>query len=140
VLLAHPAVTAAQAVGRPDVHAGEVAVAFVTLAPAPTPTPEELRAWAAERVPEQAAAPKAVTVLAAVPVTLVGKPFKPALRAEATREAVADALRDIPTVTASEQSSRTCGGRRCRPGLWRRQSLGQRVLNRFAITYRLELS
>ena len=33
------------------------------------------------------------------PVTLVGKPFKPALRAEATREAVADAPVDIPAVT-----------------------------------------
>ena len=43
--------------------------------------------------------PQTVTVLDALPVTLVGKPFKPALRAEATREAVADALRDIPAVT-----------------------------------------
>ncbi len=34
-LLAHPQVTAASAVGRPDVHAGEVPVAYVTLAPAP---------------------------------------------------------------------------------------------------------
>ena len=32
-LLAHPQVTAASAVGRPDVHAGEVPVAYVTLAP-----------------------------------------------------------------------------------------------------------
>ena len=32
-LLAHPAVTGAQAVGRPDIHSGEVPVAFVTLAP-----------------------------------------------------------------------------------------------------------
>ena len=39
VLLAHPAVTAAQAVGRPDLHAGEVPVAFVTLAPGATATP-----------------------------------------------------------------------------------------------------
>ena len=39
VLLAHPAVTAAQAVGRPDVHAGEVPVAFVTLAPGAAPPP-----------------------------------------------------------------------------------------------------
>ena len=107
-LLAHPAVTAAQAVGRPDLHAGEVPVAFVTLAPGADATPEELRAWASEHVPEQAAAPKAVTVLDALPVTLVGKPFKPALRAEATREAVADALRDIPTVTGVRgASSRT---------------------------------
>ena len=98
-LLSHPAVTAVQAVGRPDARVGEVPVAFVTLAPGANATPEELRAWASERVPEQAAAPKAVTVLDALPVTAVGKHFKPALRAEATREAVADAIRDMPTVT-----------------------------------------
>ena len=34
-LLAHPQVTAAAAVGRPDVHAGEVPVAYVTVAPGP---------------------------------------------------------------------------------------------------------
>ena len=38
-------------------------------------------------------------MLDALPVTAVGKHFKPALRAEATREAVADAIRDMPTVT-----------------------------------------
>ena len=101
-LLAHPAVTAAQAVGRPDVHAGEVPVAFVPLAPGADATPDELRAWASDHVPEQAAAPKAITVLDALPVTLVGKPFKPALRAEATREAVAEALRDVPGVASVE--------------------------------------
>jgi fatty-acyl-CoA synthase len=98
-LLSHPAVSAAQAVGRPDVHAGEVPVAFVTLAPGATTAAEELKAWAGGHVPEQAAAPRSVTVLDALPVTLVGKPFKPALRAEATREAVAAALKRFPEVT-----------------------------------------
>ena len=98
-LLAHPAVTHAQAVSRPDLHSGEVPVAFVTLAPGATTTAEELRAWGVAHVPEQAAAPKAVTVLDTIPVTHVGKPFKPALRAEATREAVAEALRHVPGVT-----------------------------------------
>lgn len=98
-LLAHPAVTNAQAVGRPDLHSGEVPVAFVTLAPGATTTAEELRAWGVAHVPEQAAAPKAVTVLDTIPVTHVGKPFKPALRAEATRQAVAEALRHVPVVT-----------------------------------------
>ena len=98
-LLSHPAVSAAQAVGRPDVHAGEVPVAFVTLAPGATTAAEELKAWAGDHVPEQAAAPRSVTVLDALPVTLVGKPFKPALRAEATREAVAAALKRFPEVT-----------------------------------------
>ena len=98
-LLAHPAITDAQAVGRPDLHSGEVPVAFVTLAPGATTTAEELRAWGTAHVPEQAAAPKTVIVLDTIPVTLVGKPFKPALRAKATREAVAEALRHVPGVT-----------------------------------------
>jgi fatty-acyl-CoA synthase len=91
-LLAHPQVTAAGAVGRPDVHAGEVPVAYVTLAAGAEVTEEELLAWAAAHVPERAAAPKAVTVLDALPVTAVGKPYKLALRADATRRAVAEAL------------------------------------------------
>ncbi len=91
-LLAHPEVTAAGAVGRPDEHSGEVPVAYVTLVPGATVTEDELRAWAAGGVPERAAAPKAVTVLDALPVTDVGKPYKLALRADATRRAIAEAL------------------------------------------------
>lgn len=97
-LLLHPDVTGAQAVGRPDVHSGEVPVAFVTLTPGATASPDELREWAREHSPEEAAAPKTVTVLDTLPVTSVGKPYKPVLRAEATREAIADALRDLPQV------------------------------------------
>jgi acyl-CoA synthetase (AMP-forming)/AMP-acid ligase II len=97
-LLAHPDVTAAQVVGRPDPHAGEVPVAFVTLAPDATATAAELRIWARGKVAEQAAAPKFVTVLEALPATDVGKPYKPALRAEATRDAVAAALARIEGV------------------------------------------
>ena len=95
-LLAHPQVTAAAAVGRPDVHAGEVPVAYVTLAPEATVTGDQLRDLAADRVAERAAAPKAVTVLDPLPVTAVGKPYKLALRADATRRAVADALAGFP--------------------------------------------
>jgi fatty-acyl-CoA synthase len=140
-LLAHPAVTAAQAVGRPDLHAGEVPVAFVTLTPGATATPEELRGWASDHVPEQAAAPKTVTVLDALPTTLVGKPFKPALRAEATREVVADALRDIPSVTGVRGAVED-GAVVVVVGL----ALGadetpvRTALDRFAIAWRLETS
>ena len=95
-LLAHPQVTAAAAVGRPDVHAGEVPVAYVTLASEATVTGDQLRDFAADRVAERAAAPKAVTVLDPLPVTAVGKPYKLALRADATRRAVADALAGFP--------------------------------------------
>ncbi|WP_037321393.1 acyl-CoA synthetase [Amycolatopsis orientalis] len=91
-LLSHPDVTAAGAVGRPDEHSGEVPVAYVTLVPGATVTEDELRAWAAGRVPERAAAPKEVTVLDALPVTDVGKPYKLALRADANRRAITEAL------------------------------------------------
>jgi fatty-acyl-CoA synthase len=140
-LLAHPAVTAAQAVGRPDLHAGEVPVAFVTLAPGANATPEELGAWAADHVPEQAAAPKAVTVLDALPVTLVGKHFKPALRAEATREAVADALGDITSVTGVRGAVED-GAVVVVVGLphGADQTSVRQAPARFAITWRLELS
>jgi len=108
-LLAHPQVTAAGAIGRPDVHAGEVPVAYVTLVAGATVTEAELCAWAAERVPERAAAPKAVTVLDALPVTAVGKPYKLALRADVTRRALAEALaglgEDIEVQTAIEDGA-----------------------------------
>ena len=98
-LLAHPAVTAAAAVGRPTCTPARCRSRYVTLAAGAAVTAaDELRDWAADRVAEQAAAPKAVTVLDALPVTAVGKPYKPALRAEATREAVADALAGMPCV------------------------------------------
>ena len=94
-LLEHPQVLAAAAVGRPDPHAGEVPVAYVALAPGASVGEDTLCAWAGERVAEPAAAPKAVTVLDAIPVTEVGKPYKLPLRADATRRAVVDALRGI---------------------------------------------
>jgi acyl-CoA synthetase (AMP-forming)/AMP-acid ligase II len=99
-LLAHPDVTGAQAVGRPDVHAGEVPVAFVTLVAGATTTPSELRDWAREHVAEQAAAPKSVTVLETLPVTDVGKPYKPALRVEAMRHELEGALARIGEIAA----------------------------------------
>lgn len=93
-LLAHPDVTAAAAVARPDVHSGEVPVGFVTVRPGATVTGDELAAFAAEHITERAAAPKSVTVIDAIPVTDVGKPYKVPLRAIAAEHAVAEALSD----------------------------------------------
>ncbi|MFI8235570.1 acyl-CoA synthetase [Streptomyces sp. NPDC085900] len=87
-LLTHPGVTAAAAVGRPDPHAGEVPVAYVTLAPGAQVDPAELLTWATERVPERAAVPREVLVIDAIPLTAVGKPYKLGLRLDATRRAV----------------------------------------------------
>ncbi|WP_235190824.1 AMP-binding protein [Amycolatopsis rifamycinica] len=98
-LLSHPDVTAAGAVGRPDEHAGEVPVGYVTLAPGATVTEDALLAWAADHVPERAAVPKAVTVLDTLPSTDIGKPSKLTLRADATRRAIAEALAPFDGVT-----------------------------------------
>ena len=91
-LLAHPDVTAAAAVGRPDPHSGEVPVAFVTLATGTERTADELEAWAADHVPERAAAPKHVEIVEEIPLTSVGKPYKPELRRRAAEQAARDAL------------------------------------------------
>jgi fatty-acyl-CoA synthase len=91
-LLAHPAVAAAGAVGRPDAHAGEVPVAFVSLAPGAHASAEELQAWAVDRVPERAAAPRHVEIIQEIPLTAVGKPYKPELRRRAAEQAARDAL------------------------------------------------
>ena len=91
-LLEHPEVTAAAAVGRPDPHAGEVPMAFVTIVAGSQLTSDELEAWAADHVPERAAAPKHVKVVDEIPLTSVGKPYKPELRRRAAEQAARDAL------------------------------------------------
>jgi fatty-acyl-CoA synthase len=85
VLHQHPAVEAAAAVGRPDSYAGEIPVAFVQLKPGVRAEPEELQGFARERIPERAAAPNEVIILAEMPLTRVGKIFKPELRYIAAR-------------------------------------------------------
>jgi fatty-acyl-CoA synthase len=91
-LLAHPAVRSAAAVGRPDRHSGEVPVAYVVPA-GPGPFDEtELLAWAGTAIGEAAARPKRIYPIDAIPLTSVGKQFKPALLADAAVRVVTEAL------------------------------------------------
>jgi fatty-acyl-CoA synthase len=85
---AHPAVALCAAVGAPDAYAGELPVAFATLKPGSQVTEDELLAFTAERVDEGPAKPKSITVLSAMPVTNVGKIYKPELRTLATAAVV----------------------------------------------------
>jgi fatty-acyl-CoA synthase len=77
---AHPDVVLAAAIGRPDEHAGEVPVAYVQLKPGATVSAEALAEFAQTRIAERAARPRFVRVIDAMPLTAVGKVFKPALR------------------------------------------------------------
>ncbi|SIH43282.1 acyl-CoA synthetase [Mycobacteroides abscessus] len=101
-LLSHPAVTGAAAVGRPDPHAGEIPVAYVTVAANTQVSHQQLQDWATTHVTEPTAAPKAVTIVDALPVTAIGKPHKLPLRADATRVALQHALTGIGGVHAVE--------------------------------------
>jgi fatty-acyl-CoA synthase len=80
---AHPAVQLCAAVGAPDAYAGELPVVFATLVPGASATEAELLAFTGERVDEAPARPKSVIVIEHMPMTNVGKIYKPQLRAMA---------------------------------------------------------
>ena len=91
-LLRHPAVAAAAAVGRPDRHSGEVPVAYVVPAGSGRFDEAELLAWVGMAIGEAAARPKHIYPMTEIPVTAVGKHFKPALAADAAVRAVTETL------------------------------------------------
>ncbi len=79
VLCRHPAVALAAAVGRPDAYAGELPVAYVKLNRGSDVTAEALLQFARDNIAERAAAPKHIYIRAELPLTAVGKIFKPQL-------------------------------------------------------------
>jgi fatty-acyl-CoA synthase len=99
-LLRHPAVRAAVAVGRPDRHSGEVPVAYVVPADPGRFEEAELLAWAGTAIDEPAARPKRIYPMSEIPVTAVGKPFKPALLADAAVRAITEALTEAGVADA----------------------------------------
>ncbi len=76
---AHPDVVMAAAVGRPDSYAGELPVCYVMISEGSTVTENELIEFAQKNIPEQAAIPKAIIIQDELPLTVVGKVFKPEL-------------------------------------------------------------
>lgn len=85
--LEFPGVALAAAVGRPDIRAGEVPMLFVTAWPGVSIDQIALTAFVQERILEPPARPRVIAILAEMPVTPVGKIFKPKLREIATQEA-----------------------------------------------------
>lgn len=91
-LNAHPDVATAIAVGMPDPYAGELPMVFIVPAGGATPDPEALLAYCQEHIPERAACPKRIELLEAMPVTAVGKIFRPALRQKIIQMTLQEAL------------------------------------------------
>jgi fatty-acyl-CoA synthase len=95
VFFQHPAVALAAVVGQPDAYAGELPVAFVQLKPGAEIDVAELIDFVRERTPERAAVPVNVYLINPIPLTAVGKVFKPALRWDAAQRAVSRMLADL---------------------------------------------
>jgi fatty-acyl-CoA synthase len=88
----HPAVEIAAAVGRPDAHAGELPVAYVQLKPGAIATEGDLAEFVRDEIGERAALPKHIRIVDAMPLTGVGKIFKPELKRRETADVVHLAL------------------------------------------------
>ena len=90
-----PEVQIAAAVGRPDAHAGEVPVAYVKLDAESSLTTERIMEHLRREVGERAAIPKAIYLVEEVPLTPIGKIFKPALCRDAARRAYETELANL---------------------------------------------
>lgn len=102
VLFQHPAVGLAAVVGQPDAYAGELPVAYVQLKPGAVVAAGELETWVRERTPERAAVPVAIHTIEIMPLTGVGKVFKPRLRWDAAQRVLSRILIDALAGTGAE--------------------------------------
>lgn len=109
-LSVHPAVLYAAAIGEPDRDRGEMPVAYVQLRPGISVHEAELLAHCQREITERAAVPRAVHILEAMPLTAVGKIFKPALRLDATRRCVRNAIAELEGAGAVDVEVRDAGG------------------------------
>ena len=92
-LMRHPDVSNVAAVGQPDAYAGEVPCAFVVLKSGADISEDDLIAFAAQEVAERAARPQHIDILDEMPVTRIGKIFKPDLRLMAAQRVLREELR-----------------------------------------------
>ncbi len=83
-LMVHPDVIQSVAIGQPDAHSGEIPVAYVVVENKQKTTSSELLLHCQEHISERAAIPKRIEILDSIPLTAVGKIFKPLLRNKAT--------------------------------------------------------
>lgn len=99
--LADPAVSMCAAVGEPDAHAGELPVVYVVPKPGVEANPEALLARVAPRIAERPAVPKRVELLDALPMTAIGKVYKPALRLKAAERKLREMMSGLGATQVS---------------------------------------
>ncbi|OQY46517.1 MAG: acyl-CoA synthetase [Anaerolineaceae bacterium 4572_78] len=97
-LYTHPAVALVAAIGRPDPRVGELPIAYVQLKPGMEATEDELIEFAKEHIAERASIPKKIYIVDEVPLTNVGKIFKPSLSWREIKSVYEEALTDVAGV------------------------------------------
>ena len=142
--LGHPEVSMCAVVGEPDAHAGELPVAFVTRKPGATCDAAAILTTVSPHIAERPAVPKRVTVIDAMPMTAIGKIYKPALRLNATETKVDEMLAGIDGATVRCEAvddggiisailHLRCGGDRAAP-----EAQVRKRMTALALTWRIE--
>jgi fatty-acyl-CoA synthase len=88
VLMQHPAIQLAAAVGKPDALKGELPIAYVQLKEGAKVSISDLFEFCRGRIQERASLPVEIFIIDAIPQTAVGKISKPALRMDAMQRVV----------------------------------------------------
>ncbi len=112
----HPEVVIAAAVGKPCPRVGELPVAYVTLVAGSELTETELLAFCQQEISERAAIPKEIHIVEEIPLTAVGKIFKPSLRLLSIRYVLEQELEELLGHTSFEVEVEGCSkhGQRAR--------------------------
>ncbi|MGD9663052.1 MAG: hypothetical protein AB7U63_17480 [Porticoccaceae bacterium] len=85
ILASHPQVQLSADIGRPDKFKGDLPMAYVQLKTGGDITPEDLISYCQTHMQERAAIPVEIVLIDQMPLTPVGKVFKPALRIDAMK-------------------------------------------------------
>lgn len=144
-------VQTAAAVSRPDPHAGEVPVAYVQLQEKAELTAEQIMEYLKKEVGERAAVPKDVFIVKEIPLTPVGKIYKPALRWDAIRrvfmlelQALGALAESVEVRVGEDRLHGTVATLLVRPAPQvppeRIQRAVNEVLARYPVKYRLEMN
>ena len=103
-LNAHPEVALSIAVGLPDPYTGELPMAYVVKTPDSTITEDELLEFCKQKISERAAVPKRIIFVEAMPLTVIGKVFRPLLRQMISETIVSEHLsRESIAATVSSE-------------------------------------
>lgn len=99
-LMSHHSITGVAAIGQPDAYAGELPCAYITLAAEATVNLQEIEGYIRKNIPERAAIPVYIEVMNRLPVTAVGKIFKPTLRLKAIQRVVGSMFREAKVIAS----------------------------------------